>query len=143
MGFKIPADMNPDSNIEHGLGGLVNEGVDILGKSNVSRESPIHQVVADIRQCLEDVMQHGVNLGVPTGLTDIDRVAGGLQPSDLIIVAGRPSMGKSAIALNIAYHAARYVNVPTEFFSLEMSKEQLGSRLISSISRMPTERVGR
>jgi len=71
--------------------------------------------------------------GVPTGFTELDKMTGGLQRSDLIIVAGRPSMGKTALCLNIAQHVA-LVNggVPVGIFSLEMSKEQLVMRLLSS-----------
>ena len=71
--------------------------------------------------------------GVATGFTELDKMTGGLQRSDLIIVAGRPSMGKTALCLNIAQHVA-LVNggVPVGIFSLEMSKEQLVMRLLSS-----------
>ncbi len=74
--------------------------------------------------------------GVPTGFTDLDRMTGGLQPSDLIVVAGRPSMGKTSFALNIAQYAAvsgdGEATLPVGVFSLEMSKEQLAMRLLSS-----------
>ena len=76
--------------------------------------------------------------GVSTGFTDIDRMTSGLQPSDLIIVAGRPSMGKTAFCLNIAQNVGRNneVPVPVGIFSLEMSKEQLVTRLLSSESEI-------
>ncbi|MGD0231593.1 MAG: replicative DNA helicase [Syntrophorhabdales bacterium] len=71
--------------------------------------------------------------GVPTGFTDLDKMTSGLQPSDLIIVAGRPSMGKTSFCLNIAQHAALSDGgIPVGIFSLEMSKEQLVMRLLSS-----------
>jgi replicative DNA helicase len=75
--------------------------------------------------------------GVPTGFTDLDRMTGGLQSSDLIVVAGRPSMGKTSLALNMARFAALFGNgkdggLPVGVFSLEMSKEQLVMRLLSS-----------
>ncbi|MEE4354169.1 MAG: replicative DNA helicase [Desulfatiglans sp.] len=72
----------------------------------------------------------GYITGVPTGFTEFDRLTAGLQPSDLIIIAGRPSMGKTALALNIGYNAARAINKGVAVFSLEMSKQQLGIRLL-------------
>ena len=72
----------------------------------------------------------GYVTGVPTGFTDFDRLTAGLQPSDLIIIAGRPSMGKTALALNIGYNAARKTGKGIAIFSLEMSKHQLGIRLL-------------
>ena len=70
--------------------------------------------------------------GVPTGFSDLDRMTSGLQPSDLIIIAGRPSMGKTAFALNIAQHAAITAKTGVAFFSLEMSKESLVQRMLAS-----------
>ncbi len=70
--------------------------------------------------------------GVPSGFKDLDSLLAGLQPSDLVIVAGRPSMGKSSFALNIAQHAAIREGIPAAVFSLEMSKEQLVDRVLCS-----------
>ena len=92
--------------------------------------------------------------GLATGFTDLDGKMGGLQPSDLIIVAGRPSMGKTALATNIAYHVAQsYRRDPDSqapldgavvgFFSLEMSAEQLATRIISEQAYIPSERIRR
>ena len=77
-------------------------------------------------------MAHGSGniTGISTGFTDIDNLTSGLQPSDLIIIAGRPSVGKTALALNIVYNAAIENNVGTALFSLEMSSMQLGIRLL-------------
>ena len=72
----------------------------------------------------------GYVTGVPTGFEQFDRLTAGLQPSDLIIIAGRPSMGKTALALNIGYNAAKKTNKVVAVFSLEMSKQQLGIRLL-------------
>ena len=72
----------------------------------------------------------GFVTGVPTDFTEFDRLTAGLQPSDLIIVAGRPSMGKTAMALNIGYNAARKTDKGVAVFSLEMSEQQLGIRLL-------------
>jgi replicative DNA helicase len=81
--------------------------------------------------------------GVPSGFTDLDNLTAGFQPSDLIIIAARPSMGKTALALNIAYHAAYQAQVPVAFFSLEMSKQQLVRRLLSSIGEVDASNLRR
>ena len=78
--------------------------------------------------------------GVPTGYEDLDKITAGLQPSDLIIVAGRPGMGKTAFALNIATNAA-YTGVGAAVFSLEMAKEQLVLRMLCSEARVNSSKV--
>lgn len=93
-------------------------------------------------------------VGVTTGLVDLDRRLGGLHPSDLLILAGRPSMGKTALATNIAYNAARAIKPGGDeseaerthrvlFFSLEMSSEQLATRILSERSGIPSDRIRR
>ena len=79
--------------------------------------------------------------GVPTGFTDLDAITSGFQPSDLIIVAGRPSMGKTALCLNIAQHAAYEAQIPAAIFSLEMSKEQLAIRMLCSEARVDNHKL--
>ncbi|ABB32787.1 replicative DNA helicase [Geobacter metallireducens RCH3] len=81
--------------------------------------------------------------GVPTGFYDLDEMTAGFQRGDLIIIAGRPSMGKTAFALNIAQHAAAHASTPAPaaIFSLEMSKEQLVMRLLCSESRVDASRL--
>jgi replicative DNA helicase len=81
--------------------------------------------------------------GVPSGFPDLDHLTAGFQNSDLIIIAARPSMGKTALALNIAYYAAYKPQVPVAFFSLEMSKEQLVRRLLSSIGEVDASNLRR
>ena len=87
-------------------------------------------------------------VGVPTGLTDLDEKLGGLHKSDLIIIAGRPSMGKTALATNIAYYAAKTLQENNEkgsvaFFSLEMSSEQLSTRILSEQARISSSEIRR
>ena len=87
-------------------------------------------------------------VGVPTGLTDLDEKLGGLHKSDLVIIAGRPSMGKTALATNIAYHAAKNIQLKgtkssVAFFSLEMSSEQLSTRILSEQSRIKSNDIRR
>lgn len=79
--------------------------------------------------------------GVPSGYTELDRITQGWQKSDLIILAARPSMGKTAFALNLARNAAVEFNKPVAFFSLEMSSVQLVTRLISSETYLPAEKL--
>ncbi|MBI2026870.1 MAG: replicative DNA helicase [Deltaproteobacteria bacterium] len=79
--------------------------------------------------------------GVPTGFTDIDKLTSGLQSGDLVVIAGRPSMGKTSFALNIVQYASRAMNQPVVFFSLEMSKEQVVTRLLTSLSRVDASRL--
>ena len=74
--------------------------------------------------------------GVPTGFTEFDHLTAGLQPGDLIIVAGRPSMGKTSFALNIACYAAAEAGIPVGIFSLEMSREQLAARMLCAEARV-------
>ena len=80
--------------------------------------------------------QQGELTGVPTGFEQLDRMTAGLQPSDLIIIAARPAMGKTSFCLNMAEHMAINENRVVAFFSLEMSKEQLGMRVLTSQSRV-------
>ena len=79
--------------------------------------------------------------GVPTGFDDLDKLTAGLQPSDLIVVAGRPSMGKTAFSLNVAAHAALHAGIGVAVFSLEMAKEQLGLRMLCSEARVDHSKV--
>ena len=81
--------------------------------------------------------------GVATGYTKLDELTSGLQKSDLIIIAGRPGMGKTAFALNIAKHAAVVHNIPVAIFSLEMSKDQLSLRMLSSEAKIDSSRLRR
>jgi replicative DNA helicase len=95
---------------------------DVLPQT-IDRLDLLHQSPGEIR-------------GVPTGFTQLDRKTTGLQPGDLVVIAGRPSMGKTTLALNIAENAAIAKNVPSVIFSMEMSAEQLSLRLISSLGRV-------
>lgn len=91
---------------------------------------------------IEDLYKNkGQITGVPSGFTDLDRLTSGFQPSDLIIVAARPSMGKTALCLNIAQFAAVRHQVPVAIFSLEMSKEQLVQRLLCSQAMVDQQRL--
>jgi replicative DNA helicase len=93
--------------------------------------STLTEVIKSSFKKIESEAEHeGYITGVPTGFTNFDRLTTGLQPSDLVIIAGRPSMGKTALALNIGYNAAELTKKGVAVFSLEMSKMQLGMRLL-------------
>ena len=103
---------------------------------------PIRDIVKDSFRAIEDLYaRKELITGVPTGFDKIDDLTCGLQKSDLIIVAGRPSMGKTAFALNIAQFAALEGQTPVAIFSLEMSKEQLAFRLLASEAKVDSQRL--
>ena len=94
---------------------------------------PIKDVIKDSFKILERLYEKKeLVTGIPSGFKELDRMTAGFQPSDLIIVAGRPSMGKTAFCLNVAQYAAIQKKIPIAIFSLEMSKEQLGIRMLCS-----------
>lgn len=103
------------------------------------------QVFVDAIMGIEAASEkHGTVTGIASGFTDLDYKTAGFQPSDLILLAARPSMGKTALALNIAEHAVLKSDAATAFFSLEMSSAQLANRLLSMHSRVEAQsmRVG-
>ncbi len=79
--------------------------------------------------------------GVPTGFADLDRMTSGFQPGDLVIIAGRPSMGKTAFSLNIAEHIALAPKLPVAVFSMEMGATQLAMRMIGSVGRLDQHKI--
>ncbi len=101
---------------------------------------PLSEVVKESFKKIEDTTGSNIT-GVPTGFTDFDNLTSGLQPSDLIIIAGRPSMGKTALALNIASNAAFESKTGVAIFSLEMSRLQLGTRLLGADAMIDASRI--
>ena len=103
---------------------------------------PISKIILGNIETLEEKQgNRSLVTGVPTGFTQLDNMTSGLQNSDLIILAARPSMGKTALALNIARNAAVDANIPVAVFSLEMSKEQLSLRMLCSEARIDSSRL--
>ncbi|MDG1456093.1 MAG: replicative DNA helicase [Planctomycetota bacterium] len=90
---------------------------------------------------LIDARERGENAGVLTGFKDLDEKTNGLQPTDLVIVAGRPSMGKTTFSLNIALHAALKNQVPVAIFSLEMSHDQIAANMLSNAAVVPAHHI--
>ena len=110
---------------------------DLLKNRNGGDFTPIRQIVLDTLERIEKASRNKSAItGIPTGFTDLDQKLSGLQPSDLVLVAARPSMGKTAFVLNIAQHVVLRKDYTTAIFSLEMSKEQLVNRLFSMESRV-------
>ena len=105
---------------------------------------PVKDILKDTFKSIEALYERKeLVTGVPTGYHDLDKMTAGLQPSDLIIVAGRPSMGKTAFALNLVEYATTHADnsVPAVIFSLEMSKEQLVQRMLCSLAKVDAGRL--
>ena len=102
---------------------------------------PLRDLVHSSFATIEALQQHkGLVTGVPTGFVDLDEMTSGLQPSDLVLVAARPSMGKTSFVLNIAQHVGTQTDMTVGFFSLEMSKEQLFMRMLTAEARIDAHR---
>ncbi|WP_346698674.1 replicative DNA helicase [Catenibacillus scindens] len=113
---------------------------DLLQKKSVDDFVPIQDVVLSVINKIEMAARHkGTVTGISTGFYDLDYKTSGLQPSDLILVAARPSMGKTAFVLNLAQYICVRNKVPTAIFSLEMSKDQLINRVLSMESKVDSQ----
>ena len=113
---------------------------DLLQNKSGGDYVPIKQVVINALEKIEQASRTKGNVtGIATGFVDLDYRMSGLQPSDLVLIAARPSMGKTAFVLNIAQYVAFHSNLCTAIFSLEMSKEQLVNRLFSLESRVDAQ----
>ena len=114
----------------------------LLQKRDSGEFVPIRQVVMNAMDRIEAASKNkGSVTGIPTGFTDLDYRTAGMQPSDLVLIAARPSMGKTAFALNIAQYVAFKKNFPVAVFSLEMSKEQLVNRMFSLESSVDAQKL--
>lgn len=99
-------------------------------------------ILTDTYKAVEQAYENKILVtGVPTGYHELDQLTSGFQPGDLVIIAGRPSMGKTALALNITQSATAVTGTPSAIFSLEMSKEQLSLRLLSSEARIDSSKM--
>ncbi|MFZ8944105.1 MAG: replicative DNA helicase [Methylophilaceae bacterium] len=112
------------------------------GKRDNIGFSDIQHLLPKVVESVEERMQNASDVtGMPTGFTDLDKMTSGLQPSDLIIIAGRPSMGKTSLALNMAEHVAIEKKMPVAVFSMEMASMQLTTRLIGSVGRVDQHKM--
>lgn len=128
--------------LEDILEGTEKKIFDLVQKRNSGDYVPIKQVVINALEKIEATSKtKGTVTGIPTGFVDLDYKTSGFQPSDLILIAARPSMGKTAFVLNIAQHVAFRHNVTAAVFSLEMSKEQLVNRLFALEARVDSQLI--
>ncbi|MCL7451519.1 MAG: replicative DNA helicase [Anaerolineae bacterium] len=116
-----------------------------VSERRISRELvPIRQVLSEYYDRIEYLTRHrGEMIGIPTGFTDMDKLLGGLQRSDMVILAARPSVGKTSLALSIAHNASKRFRQRVAFFSLEMSNEQVVQRLMSAETGINSQRLRR
>ena len=116
--------------------------MDVSSRRNLGDFEPLRDIVMDTIERINVVYEaHGGLTGIPTDFTDLDKLTSGLQPSDLILVAARPSMGKTAFTLNIASNVAIRGRKTVAFFSLEMSKSQLMQRILCSETCLDAQKV--
>lgn len=129
-------------NLEYILDDTEKRIFEICQQRNTTDFTPIREVVANAMHKIELASKSGGSVtGVPTGFIDLDYKTAGMQPSDLVLIAARPSMGKTAFALNIAQHVAFKQHKAVAIFSLEMSKEQLVNRLFSLESKVSGQNI--
>lgn len=115
---------------------------DVMQRKNSKGYTPIKDILIDSFTQLENLYnQKGSITGVPSGFVELDRKTAGLHGSELILIAARPAMGKTAFALNIGTYAATRAGCPVAIFSLEMSKEQLANRILCSEALVDSNKV--
>ena len=132
----------PTEDVEDIMEGAEKKIFNIMQDKNQKGYAPIKDILVDSFTQLEELYNRKQHItGVPTGFSDLDYRTAGLHGSELILVAARPAMGKSAFALNIATNAALRGNTPVAIFSLEMSKEQLVNRILCSEAMVDSNKV--
>ena len=118
------------------------EDTKVFAKELETKFTPIEDIALETLESIQSAAQNsGTVTGISTGFRDLDYRTAGLQPSDLILIAARPSMGKTAFALNIAEYVALINHVPTAIFSLEMSNVQLAKRLMAMNSKGDSQHI--
>ena len=133
---------NPTEELEDIIDSSERKIFNIVQNKNQKGYSPIKDVLIETFTKLEELYNRKQYVtGVPTGFTDLDYKTAGLHNSDLILIAARPAMGKSAFALNIASNAALKANTPVVIFSLEMSKDQMVNRIMCSEAMVDSNKV--
>ena len=133
---------DPTENIDDIMNNAEKKIFNIMQDKDQKSYSPIKDVLIDAFTELEQLYNQKQHItGVPTGFIDLDYKTAGLHNSDLILIAARPAMGKSAFALNIATNAALKAKVPAVLFSLEMSKEQMVNRILCSEAMVDSNKV--
>ena len=130
------------------VGSILDEAEQSIFSLTEQKDTKIYKHIepilsATVKRMEEIAANPGSTIGVPSGIIDLDKLTAGFQKGDLVIIAGRPSMGKTALALTIARNAAIENNSGTAIFSLEMSSDQLGQRLLTSEARVDNSHVRR
>lgn len=130
--------IDTDALMQHAEGALFQ-----LSQTNMKKDyTDVGHVVEDAYKILQKAAENTTGLtGIPSGIDDLDAVTSGWQPSDLVIIAGRPAMGKTSYALSVAKNIAVDFNIPIAFFSLEMSNVQLVNRLISNVCEITGSKI--
>ena len=133
---------DPTEEVENIMDGAEKKIFDIMQSKNQKGYTPIKDILVETFAQIEQLYNQKQHItGVPTGFADLDYKTAGLHGSDLVLVAARPAMGKSAFALNIATNAAVRAKVPVAIFSLEMSKEQMVNRILCSEAMVDSNKV--
>ena len=130
------------------VGSILDEAEQSIFNLSEKKTSKIYEHIdpilnSTVKRIEEIAANPGSTIGIPSGLIDLDKLTAGFQNGDLIVLAGRPSMGKTALALTIARNAAIENNSATAIFSLEMSSDQLGQRLLTSEAKVDNSLVRR
>ncbi|MBR3162609.1 MAG: replicative DNA helicase [Clostridia bacterium] len=133
---------DPTEDVEDIMDNAEKKIFNIMQNKNQKGYTPIKDVLVESFNQLEELYNRKQHItGVPTGFSELDYKTAGFHGSDLILIAARPAMGKSAFALNIATNAATKANVPVAIFSLEMSKEQMVNRMLCSEAMVDSNKV--
>ena len=133
---------DPTENVEDIMENAEKKIFNLMQDKNQKGYTPIKDVLVDSFNQLEELYNRKQHItGVPTGFSELDYKTAGLHGSDLVLIAARPAMGKSAFALNIAANAALKAKVPVAIFSLEMSKEQMVNRMLCSEAMVDSNKV--
>lgn len=139
VGMSYAGDEEPRTIIESAERMVLDVAGQTHGESSFSRMGDV--VINNLSRLDEIQRQDGTITGIPTNFRDLDKITSGLQRSDLILVAARPAMGKTAFTLNLAQNISIFYKKTVAFFSLEMSKEQLVGRILSSVSEVSSEKL--
>ncbi|MGQ0678958.1 MAG: replicative DNA helicase [Actinomycetota bacterium] len=138
LGYAVPEDVEAAMDYSEDLIYKVSQ------RRDASDFQPLRDLLTENMEMVEKLYEEGANItGLPTGFSDLDAITAGLQPSNLVIIAARPAMGKSALALTIAQNVAIDQKIPVVIFSLEMSKNELVQRLMCSEARVDSSRLRR
>ncbi|MFO7928718.1 MAG: replicative DNA helicase, partial [Candidatus Humimicrobiaceae bacterium] len=140
MGYEVPDDLSGAIDKAQQL--IFSVYQDYSRGSSTGKMAAMKDILSEVYEQVENLYEnHSDVIGVPTGFIDLDKKTSGLQNSDLIILASRPGMGKTSLALAISKHVALEENIPVALFSLEMSKQQIAQRLICAESRIDLHRL--